>query len=299
MNLLKAVLMLGAAGLTAAQNNTGTARVNSTNVGLPLIRTPVPVAPVIPPFTLTNVSVPGVLPGKPYNATVVIVKSFTTWCPEPTVVVVNHKSYTAKGPTMLTITNCPCTITKPVKPLPTPAPPPVVKPTTSYAPVVKQSSAPVPVIPPPVVPLPPVASSQAISAPPAAMPPPVASSKPVSAPVMLPPVVPPPVMPPPAVPPPAIPPPAMPASAMPPPAMPPPVMPPPAVPPPAVPPPVAAIPPPPTSGSAPTGKPGVATSKGPVSAQPTYVQSDAPETSVGILAGVMIVMLSLFFTVAL
>lgn len=113
MNLLKAFLALGAVGLTAAQN--GTARINSTNVGPPLIRTPVPVVPVKPliPLLPPNVSVPGVFPWKPaYNATVIIVKSFTTWCPGPTVFVMNHKSYTAKGPTMLTITNCPCTITK-------------------------------------------------------------------------------------------------------------------------------------------------------------------------------------------
>lgn len=102
MQLLKTFLVFGAAGLTAAQNNT--ARVNSTNVGPPLIRTPVPVLP-------NNTTLPVWKPGY-YNATIVIVKSYTTWCPGPTVIVVNKQSYTAKGPTMLTITNCPCTITK-------------------------------------------------------------------------------------------------------------------------------------------------------------------------------------------
>lgn len=107
MQLLKAILALGAATLTAAQNNT--VRVNSTSIAPP-IRTPIPVNPILP----TNVTVPG-RPGKPgySNGTVVvIVKSYTTWCPGPTVVVVKDKTYTATGPTMLTITNCPCTFTK-------------------------------------------------------------------------------------------------------------------------------------------------------------------------------------------
>lgn len=37
----------------------------------------------------------------------------------------------------------------------------------------------------------------------------------------------------------------------------------------------------------------------PVPAQPTYVQSDAPERNSGIVAGAMIVVLSFFFTVVL
>lgn len=108
MQLLKAILTLGAVTLTAAQNNT--VRVNSTSFPPP-IRTPIPVNPVLP----TNGTKPGVQPGKPgyYNGTViVIVKSYTTWCPGPTVIVVKDKTYTATGPTMLTITNCPCTLTK-------------------------------------------------------------------------------------------------------------------------------------------------------------------------------------------
>lgn len=108
MHLLKAILTLGAVALTAAQNNT--VLVNSTSIAPP-IRTPIPVNPVLP----INGSKPGVQPGKPgySNGTVVvIVKSYTTWCPGPTVVVVKDKTYTAMGPTMLTITNCPCTFTK-------------------------------------------------------------------------------------------------------------------------------------------------------------------------------------------
>ncbi|KUI62429.1 Cell wall protein SED1 [Cytospora mali] len=46
------------------------------------------------------------------NATaVLVVDYFTTWCPEATVLTYNSKYYTATGPTELTITDCPCTIT--------------------------------------------------------------------------------------------------------------------------------------------------------------------------------------------
>lgn len=110
MQLLKAFLVLGAVTLTAAQNST--ILINSTSFPPP-VRPPVPVIPVpIPPI---NGSRPGPQPGKPgyTNGTVVVVvKSYTTWCPGPTVVVVKDKTYTATGPTMLTITNCPCTYTK-------------------------------------------------------------------------------------------------------------------------------------------------------------------------------------------
>lgn len=110
MKLLNAILALGAVSLTAAQNNT--VLVNSTSIAPP-IRSPVPV--IISPTIPINGSKPGVQPGKPgyTNGTVVVVvKSYTTWCPEPTVVVVKSKSYTVTEPTMLTITNCPCTFTK-------------------------------------------------------------------------------------------------------------------------------------------------------------------------------------------
>lgn len=114
MQLLKAFLALGAVTLTAAQNST--ILINSTSI--PPVRPPVPIipAPIIPvPVSPINGSRPGVPPGKPgyTNGTVVVVvKSYTTWCPGPTVVVVKDKTYTATGPTMLTITNCPCTYTK-------------------------------------------------------------------------------------------------------------------------------------------------------------------------------------------
>lgn len=39
------------------------------------------------------------------------VMSYTTYCPSPTSLVVNSKTYTVTQPTTLTITDCPCTIT--------------------------------------------------------------------------------------------------------------------------------------------------------------------------------------------
>lgn len=35
---------------------------------------------------------------------------FTTYCPEATTFVVNNVTYTAEGPTTITITDCPCTV---------------------------------------------------------------------------------------------------------------------------------------------------------------------------------------------
>ncbi|KAL1861416.1 hypothetical protein Daus18300_008947 [Diaporthe australafricana] len=40
-----------------------------------------------------------------------VVMSYTTYCPSPTSLVVNSKTYTVTQPTTLTITDCPCTIT--------------------------------------------------------------------------------------------------------------------------------------------------------------------------------------------
>ncbi|GAB7344106.1 hypothetical protein MBLNU457_2008t2 [Dothideomycetes sp. NU457] len=60
-----------------------------------------------------------------------IVTSFTTYCPSPTTITTNGKTYTVTSATTLTITDCPCTITKPVLP-PTPISitKPVLPPTT-------------------------------------------------------------------------------------------------------------------------------------------------------------------------
>ncbi|KZZ89140.1 hypothetical protein AAL_07788 [Moelleriella libera RCEF 2490] len=50
------------------------------------------------------------------NATVVteVVSSYVTYCPGPTQITHGTKTYTVTKPTTLTITDCPCTITKPV-----------------------------------------------------------------------------------------------------------------------------------------------------------------------------------------
>ena len=47
-----------------------------------------------------------------------VVTALTTYCPEPTNIVTNNKTYTVTGATTLTITDCPCTITT-TKPCPT------------------------------------------------------------------------------------------------------------------------------------------------------------------------------------
>ncbi|GAV26715.1 hypothetical protein PMKS-000170 [Pichia membranifaciens] len=39
-----------------------------------------------------------------------VVTAFTTYCPEPTTIVTNGKTYTVTSATTLTITDCPCTI---------------------------------------------------------------------------------------------------------------------------------------------------------------------------------------------
>ncbi|PHH76981.1 hypothetical protein CDD80_1037 [Ophiocordyceps camponoti-rufipedis] len=50
------------------------------------------------------------------NATVVteVVDVYTTYCPVPTQITHGSKTYTITAPTTLTITDCPCTITRPV-----------------------------------------------------------------------------------------------------------------------------------------------------------------------------------------
>ncbi|OAA42171.1 Mmc protein [Metarhizium rileyi] len=50
------------------------------------------------------------------NSTVVteVVDQYVTYCPEATKITHGTKTYTVTAPTTLTITDCPCTITKPV-----------------------------------------------------------------------------------------------------------------------------------------------------------------------------------------
>ena len=154
------------------------------------------------------------------------------------------------------------------------------------SPAPQKSAGPVPVVPPPVQSMAPSPGPQQSAGPVPVAPPPAIPPPAGSLPVAPPPAIPTSVAPPPVVPPPVVPPPVNPPS----------VVPPPAVPPPVVPPPANSVSPTLTSVQTPGGTPATATVKGPASAQPTYVQSDAAERNVGILAGAMIVMLSFFFT---
>jgi hypothetical protein len=46
--------------------------------------------------------------------TTVVVEEIVTYCPEPTTLTHGDHTYTVTAPTTLTITDCPCTISKPV-----------------------------------------------------------------------------------------------------------------------------------------------------------------------------------------
>lgn len=79
--------------------------------------------------------------------TTVTVDSYTTFCPSATQITHAEKTYTVTEATLLTITNCPCTLTKPVSVAPVTSVPvksvaPVV-PVSSVAPIVVSSAAPV------------------------------------------------------------------------------------------------------------------------------------------------------------
>ncbi|KAK8140690.1 hypothetical protein G3M48_002679, partial [Beauveria asiatica] len=41
-----------------------------------------------------------------------VVDIYSTWCPEPTHLTMNHKTYTVTEACTFTITDCPCTVTK-------------------------------------------------------------------------------------------------------------------------------------------------------------------------------------------
>ena len=51
------------------------------------------------------------------NVTVIteVVDQYTTYCPEPTEITHGDKTYTVTEPGTITITDCPCTVTKPVE----------------------------------------------------------------------------------------------------------------------------------------------------------------------------------------
>lgn len=54
---------------------------------------------------------PMMMPGNGTITTTIVVPSFVTYCPKPTVITWKDQCYTAKKPGPITITNCPCTIT--------------------------------------------------------------------------------------------------------------------------------------------------------------------------------------------
>ncbi|KAM5380353.1 hypothetical protein ACJZ2D_003455 [Fusarium nematophilum] len=56
-----------------------------------------------------------VKPTKPVYTTEVVT-AITTYCPEPTTLTYNNKTYTVTEPTTYTITDCPCTPEEPEKP---------------------------------------------------------------------------------------------------------------------------------------------------------------------------------------
>jgi hypothetical protein len=63
--------------------------------------------------------------------TTVTTDIYTTYCPESTTFTQGTKTYTATASETLTITDCPCTFTKPIKTLPPTSTPSVVPPTNS------------------------------------------------------------------------------------------------------------------------------------------------------------------------
>lgn len=89
--------------------------------------------------------------GTPILYTTVVETSFTTYCPAATVLTFNALVYTVTAETTLTITDCPCTLVKPLVPLVVPAKtvqytscPPEVAATVVYPAPVKTTVAPVP-----------------------------------------------------------------------------------------------------------------------------------------------------------
>ncbi|KAF9882039.1 hypothetical protein CkaCkLH20_00075 [Colletotrichum karsti] len=56
----------------------------------------------------------GVMANKNVTYVTEVVSAYTTYCPAPTVITHADKTYTITSATTLTITDCPCTVTKPV-----------------------------------------------------------------------------------------------------------------------------------------------------------------------------------------
>ncbi|KAG6366481.1 hypothetical protein INS49_000658 [Diaporthe citri] len=107
--------------------------------------------------------------------TTIVVNSFVTYCPVPTVITWKDVCYTAKTPGPVTITNCPCTITTTV-PKVTVGPPPVQTKEGIPPPPPKNDYPP----PPPPPPAPPVKGDSPVAPPPPA--PPVKGDSPVAPP---------------------------------------------------------------------------------------------------------------------
>jgi len=63
------------------------------------------------PCTVSHPLKPTYQPPKPVTTTEVVTK-LTTYCPEPTTLTFNNRTYTVTEPTTLTVTDCPCTVTK-------------------------------------------------------------------------------------------------------------------------------------------------------------------------------------------
>ncbi|KAH7325984.1 hypothetical protein B0I35DRAFT_123235 [Stachybotrys elegans] len=111
------------------------------------------------------------------NVTVVteVVEVYTTYCPGPTEITYGSSTYTITEATTLTITDCPCTVTKPVTtsaievchtctetPV-IPSPPPLALDTT--APSSPCPALAFPLLPPPRAPLPPSTSPPVLARP--------------------------------------------------------------------------------------------------------------------------------------
>ncbi|KAI9848461.1 MAG: hypothetical protein M1837_000256 [Sclerophora amabilis] len=61
----------------------------------------------------SNATIPSGTGSHPVYTTEVLT-AFTTYCPSPTEIVHSSKTYTVTEATTLTITDCPCTVTKPI-----------------------------------------------------------------------------------------------------------------------------------------------------------------------------------------
>lgn len=94
-SILPLTFALAATGLAQYENITYSNPTLSANISEPEFPTSIPIYPTTGTFTET-----------------VVVTEFTTYCPSPTTITTNGATYTVSVPTTLTITDCPCTITR-------------------------------------------------------------------------------------------------------------------------------------------------------------------------------------------